>query len=220
MHCGVMVTGYNQGDWERLMAGDYDRPPDGAGRDPVRCHVARSGSWSSRWASTRSGRPSTTARRTRCSRTRCSTWRTGRGARHAVDVGTAVVVVPWWNPVRLAERDVDARHPPARAGACISGSAAASRPTSTRRSASRIERVARLLLRVVDILRAADGAERFSYDGEVFTIPPTTIRPQARHKGELTIDIKARVQHRHRPGWPPRHGLGQMFVAGRRPRAR
>ena len=28
MHCGVMVTGYNQGDWPRLMAGDYDRPPD------------------------------------------------------------------------------------------------------------------------------------------------------------------------------------------------
>ena len=27
MHCGVMVTGYNQGDWDRLMAGDYDRPP-------------------------------------------------------------------------------------------------------------------------------------------------------------------------------------------------
>ena len=27
MHCGVMVTGYNQGDWERLLAGDYTRPP-------------------------------------------------------------------------------------------------------------------------------------------------------------------------------------------------
>ena len=27
MHCGVMVTGYNQGDWDRLMQGDYDRPP-------------------------------------------------------------------------------------------------------------------------------------------------------------------------------------------------
>ena len=25
MHCGVMVTGYNQGDWERLLKGDYDR---------------------------------------------------------------------------------------------------------------------------------------------------------------------------------------------------
>ena len=27
MHCGVMVTGYNQGDWERLLAEDYCRPP-------------------------------------------------------------------------------------------------------------------------------------------------------------------------------------------------
>jgi len=26
MHCGVMVTGYNQGDWERLLAEDYSRP--------------------------------------------------------------------------------------------------------------------------------------------------------------------------------------------------
>jgi len=28
MHCGVMVTGYNHGDWDRLMEGDYDRPPE------------------------------------------------------------------------------------------------------------------------------------------------------------------------------------------------
>src|SRR2546426_12841407 len=27
MHCGVMVTGYNQGDWERLLQEDYTRPP-------------------------------------------------------------------------------------------------------------------------------------------------------------------------------------------------
>ena len=27
MHCGVMVTGYNQGDWERLLKEEYDRPP-------------------------------------------------------------------------------------------------------------------------------------------------------------------------------------------------
>src|SRR5206468_10600656 len=27
MHCGVMVTGYNQGDWARLLAEDYSRPP-------------------------------------------------------------------------------------------------------------------------------------------------------------------------------------------------
>jgi hypothetical protein len=27
MYCGVMVTGYNQGDWERLLQEDYSRPP-------------------------------------------------------------------------------------------------------------------------------------------------------------------------------------------------
>jgi len=27
MHCGVMLTGYNQGDWPRLLAEDYSRPP-------------------------------------------------------------------------------------------------------------------------------------------------------------------------------------------------
>ena len=27
MHRGVMVTGYSQCDWSRLLAGDYDRPP-------------------------------------------------------------------------------------------------------------------------------------------------------------------------------------------------
>jgi len=27
MHCGVMVTGYNQGDWKRLLAEDHSRPP-------------------------------------------------------------------------------------------------------------------------------------------------------------------------------------------------
>jgi len=25
MHCGVMVTGYTPGDWERLLAEDYSR---------------------------------------------------------------------------------------------------------------------------------------------------------------------------------------------------
>jgi len=27
MHCGVMLTGYNQGDWERLLQEDDSRLP-------------------------------------------------------------------------------------------------------------------------------------------------------------------------------------------------
>ena len=59
MHCGVMVTGYNQGDWGRLLAGDYDRPPavpDAKNMDDT----LYMGNWSSRWASIRSGQPNTT----------------------------------------------------------------------------------------------------------------------------------------------------------------
>ena len=44
---------------------------------------------------------------------------------------------------------------------------------------------------VIGALKASDGAERFTFDGNVYKIPPTTIRPQARHKGDLTKRIKA-----------------------------
>ena len=102
MHCGVMVTGYNQGDWERLMAEDYE-PPARRSRTP-RTWTTRStwASSSSRSGSTRSGPPSTTARPTRCSRTRLQYLAYWAGRTRRVDVGTAVIVAPWWNPVRLA----------------------------------------------------------------------------------------------------------------------
>jgi alkanesulfonate monooxygenase SsuD/methylene tetrahydromethanopterin reductase-like flavin-dependent oxidoreductase (luciferase family) len=67
---------------------------------------------------------------------------------------------------------------------------------------------------VIGAIRAADGAERFTFDGEVFKIPPTTIRPQARHKGGLTTNIKAAFTTRKSMLLAAEHGLGQMFVSG------
>ena len=57
MHCGVMVTGYNQGDWERLLAEDYSRtssslPPASmstmraCGSNPPQRPSASPGRWS------------------------------------------------------------------------------------------------------------------------------------------------------------------------------
>jgi hypothetical protein len=40
MHCGVMVTGYDQGDWERLLAEDYSRPPADSAARPLDQRVA------------------------------------------------------------------------------------------------------------------------------------------------------------------------------------
>jgi hypothetical protein len=103
MHCGVMVTGYNQADWPRLMAGDYDRAP--AVPDYVNMETTLACGdlveplgFDSIWATEHSGsaysmppnpiavagllgRPDVTGR--------C---RHRRGRR------------PWWNPVRLAHR--------------------------------------------------------------------------------------------------------------------
>ena len=67
---------------------------------------------------------------------------------------------------------------------------------------------------VINAIKAADGAERFQFKGEVYDIPPTTIRPQARHKGELTKDIKVAFTTEASARLAAENGLGQMFVAG------
>ena len=42
---------------------------------------------------------------------------------------------------------------------------------------------------VENFFEAADSQERFSYDGEIYKIPETSIRPQARHKGDVARHI-------------------------------
>jgi alkanesulfonate monooxygenase SsuD/methylene tetrahydromethanopterin reductase-like flavin-dependent oxidoreductase (luciferase family) len=65
---------------------------------------------------------------------------------------------------------------------------------------------------VIGALRASDGAECFTFDGKVYQIPPTTIPPQARHKGDLTTGIRRSPEASARLA--AENGLGQMFVAG------
>src|SRR5947208_15648235 len=67
---------------------------------------------------------------------------------------------------------------------------------------------------VIGALKASDGAERFTFDGKVYKIPPTTIRPQARHKGELTTRIKAAFTTEAYAPMAAENGRGVMFVAG------
>ena len=67
---------------------------------------------------------------------------------------------------------------------------------------------------MIGALRASDGAERFTFDGKIYKIPPTTIRPQARHKGQLTARIKAAFTTEASARMAAENGLGQMFVAG------
>jgi len=212
MHCGVMVTGYNQGDWERLLAEDYDRPPE----IPDSQHMDNTLymgelieplGFDSIWATEHYG----SAYSMQPNPLQYLAYWAGRTER--VDVGTAVIVAPWWNPVRLAHEismlDIllKGRHLHLGIGRGIS-------PHEYASLGYPMDESHKYFYDVINAIRAADGAERFEFQGDVYDIPPTSIRPQARHKGELTNNIKVAFTTEASAKLAAENGLGQMFVAG------
>jgi alkanesulfonate monooxygenase SsuD/methylene tetrahydromethanopterin reductase-like flavin-dependent oxidoreductase (luciferase family) len=212
MHCGVMVTGYNQGDWERLLAEDYSRPPavsDAANMDDTLYlgELVEPLGFDSIWATEHYG----SAYSMQPNPLQYLAYWAGRTRR--VDVGTAVIVAPWWNPVRLASEismlDIllKGRRLHLGIGRGISPHEYASLGYPIGESHA-------YFYDVLGALKASDGAERFTFDGKVYKIPPTTIRPQARHKGDLTTRIKAAFTTEASARMAAENGLGQLFVAG------
>ena len=212
MHCGVMVTGYNQGDWPRLMAEDYDRPPDvpdymnledtlymGELVEPL--------GFDSIWATEHYG----SAYSMQPNPLQYLAFWAGRTRR--VDVGTAVIVAPWWNPVRLAS-EISMLDILLQGRRLHLGIGRGIAPHEYASLGYPIEQSHKYFYDVINAIKAADGAERFEFKGEVYDIPPTTIRPQARHKGELTKDIKVAFTTEASARMAAENGLGQMFVAG------
>ncbi len=212
MHCGVMVTGYNQGDWPRLMAGDYERPPevtDAANMDDTLYmgDLVEPLGFDSIWATEHYG----SAYSMQPNPLQYLAYWAGRTNR--VDVGTAVIVAPWWNPVRLAS-EISMLDILLRSRRLHLGIGRGIAPHEYASLGYPIEQSHKYFYDVIGAIRAADGAERFEFRGDVYDIPPTTIRPQARHKGELTRDIKVAFTTEASARMAAENGLGQMFVAG------
>ena len=212
MHCGVMVTGYNQGDWPRLLAEDYDRPPtipDAKNMDDTLYmgELVEPLGFDSIWATEHYG----SAYSMQPNPLQYLAYWAGRTSR--VDVGTAVIVAPWWNPVRLASElsMLDILLKGRRLHLGIGRGIA---PHEYASLGYPIEQSHKYFYDVINAIKAADGAERFEFKGEVYDIPSTTIRPQARHKGELTRDIKVAFTTEASARMAAENGLGQMFVAG------
>ena len=101
-----------------------------------------------------------------------------------------------------------------RDGVCTWASVAAIAPHEYASLGYPLEQSHKYFYDVINAIKAADGAERFEFRGEVYDIPPTTIRPQARHKGELTKKIKVAFNTEVSARLAAENGLGQMFVAG------
>ena len=212
MHCGVMVTGYNQGDWPRLMAEDYDRPPavpDAKNLDDTLYmgELVEPLGFDSIWATEHYG----SAYSMQPNPLQYLAYWAGRTNR--VDVGTAVIVAPWWNPVRLAS-EISMLDILLQGRRLHLGIGRGIAPHEYASLGYPIEQSHKYFYDVINAIKAADGAERFEFKGDVYDIPPTTIRPQARHKGELTKDIKVAFTTEASARMAAENGLGQMFVAG------
>ena len=212
MHCGVMVTGYNQGDWERLMAEDYARPPtvpDSQCMDDTLYmgELVEPLGFDSIWATEHYG----SAYSMQPNPLQYLAYWAGRTNR--VDVGTAVIVAPWWNPVRLAH-EISMLDILLRGRRLHLGIGRGISPHEYASLGYPMEESHKYFYDVINAIRVADGAERFEFQGDVYNIPPTSIRPQARHKGELTKNIKVAFSTEASAKLAAENGLGQMFVAG------
>jgi alkanesulfonate monooxygenase SsuD/methylene tetrahydromethanopterin reductase-like flavin-dependent oxidoreductase (luciferase family) len=212
MHCGVMVTGYNQGDWERLIAEDYSRPPtisDAENMDNTLYmgELVEPLGFDSIWATEHYG----SAYSMQPNPLQYLAYWAGRTSR--IDVGTAVIVAPWWNPVRLAH-EISMLDILLKGRRLHLGIGRGISPHEYASLGYPMEQSHKYFYDVINAIRASDGAERFEFKGDIYDIPPTSIRPQARHKGDLTKDIKVAFSTEASAKLAAENGLGQMFVAG------
>ena len=212
MHCGVMVTGYNQGDWDRLLAEEYDRPPaipDSQHMDNTLYmgELIEPLGFDSIWATEHYG----SAYSMQPNPLQYLAYWAGRTKR--VDVGTAVIVAPWWNPVRLAH-EISMLDILLKGRRLHLGIGRGISPHEYASLGYPMDESHKYFYDVINAIRAADGSERFEFRGDVYDIPPTSIRPQARHKGELTQNIKVAFSTEASAKLAAENGLGQMFVAG------
>ena len=212
MHCGVMVTGYNQGDWDRLLAEEYDRPPaipDSQHMDNTLYmgELIEPLGFDSIWATEHYG----SAYSMQPNPLQYLAYWAGRTKR--VDVGTAVIVAPWWNPVSLAH-EISMLDILLKGRRLHLGIGRGISPHEYASLGYPMDESHKYFYDVINAIRAADGSERFEFQGDVYDIPPTSIRPQARHKGELTQNIKVAFSTEASAKLAAENGLGQMFVAG------
>ena len=212
MHCGVMVTGYNQGDWGRLIKEEYDRPPEVSDAENMdntlyMGDLVEPLGFDSIWATEHYG----SAYSMQPNPLQYLAFWAGRTNR--VDMGTAVIVAPWWNPVRLAH-EISMLDILLRGRRLHLGIGRGIAPHEYASLGYPLEQSHKYFYDVINAIKAADGAERFEFHGEVYDIPPTTIRPQARHKGDLTKDIKVAFTTKASAQMAAENGLGQMFVSG------
>jgi alkanesulfonate monooxygenase SsuD/methylene tetrahydromethanopterin reductase-like flavin-dependent oxidoreductase (luciferase family) len=181
LEIGLLIQPVNPWDWERYEAGEFERGPsvpDAKVWDDIRrvALLAEPLGFDAFWITEHHRTPYGMSPNP----LQVLAWLAGKTER--IDLGAAVVVLPWHDPVRVAEdiAQLDNLAGNRRLRIGFGRGAAASEYEHLRIDQS----LARERFdEGVEIVRAALSQESFSYQGEIFRIPKTSIRPRPRHPG-------------------------------------
>lgn len=186
MKVNLAISAHNSHDWERVERGAYgSRPttPDAEilTRGLALGDLAEPLGFDGIWAPDHFGTPYSMTPNP------LQTLAYFAGRTERISLGTIVVVLPWWNPVRLAHQiaylDIisGGRYDMIGVGRGVSrfefDALGVPRDESRGRFAE-----------CLDVLELALGQERFAFEGEFFRIPETSVRP-----APLTPDLMSRV---------------------------
>jgi len=217
MKCSVSVHPTNSADWERVRAGDWSRGPikpdhvvwDRALRIvDLADELGFDNLWTTEHHITPYGmipNPLTFLAH-------------AAGRTKRLGMGTSVIVLPWWHsPLRAAEEIalVDTFLGPDRdltvgLGRGIAASEYAVFGVDRSEARGRFREA-------LDIIRLALLEERFSYDGQYFQIPETTMRPRPRDPRRIVDTMVGAFTSGDSREMMAELGLGMMFTGGKAP---
>jgi alkanesulfonate monooxygenase SsuD/methylene tetrahydromethanopterin reductase-like flavin-dependent oxidoreductase (luciferase family) len=189
MKCGVALGALNTKDWDRVLANDWTHGPVtpdhiiwdetlelGSMVEPLGFDSI----WSGEHFATPYGMCPNALQH-------LAFW---AGRTEQVDVGTLVVVLPWWHPVRvvheIAMLDILLQGRKYTIGVGRGLSPKEFGPLGVPQDEAR-----QRFDETLDIIRLGLTQERFSYDGRIFRIPEMSVRPRPRHSDLLENAVGA-----------------------------
>lgn len=167
---------HNSHDWERVLAEDFSHPPATPDWECVQgtlaiADLAEPLGFDGIWMPEHCGTPYGMTPNP------IQTLSYFAGRTERVSLGTFVVVAPWWHPVRLAHQiaylDIlcNGRYTTIGIGRGVSKGEFAAVGVPREESRQRFNET-------LDILELALSGKRFSYEGEIFTVPEMSLRPE------------------------------------------
>jgi alkanesulfonate monooxygenase SsuD/methylene tetrahydromethanopterin reductase-like flavin-dependent oxidoreductase (luciferase family) len=212
MKVNLGVFAHNSRDWERVLSADFSRPPATPDYEFVQAGLALGNlaeplGFDGIWAPEHSGTPYGMTPNP----LQTLTYFAGRTER--ISFGTMVVVAPWWHPIRLAHQiaylDIvsNGRYNTIGIGRGVAKSEFDAVGVPREESRQRFNET-------LDILKLALSQERFSYNGEIFKIPETSLRPAPKSR-DLFSRIYGSSATRDSLEILARRGMVPLFVGNK-----